>query len=219
MAKKKCGLVSNWGTLFKIGRAIVHEILNLGGKEEDIARVLSVEGLAKRIAQIIVKAGRGVTKAVSSLLPLDRSVPFDPVKFLGKGWSIAEQDPRSLTLTKIDLSKIALVTTLKKGERWVTGAENLCRLKATGSSANRPRCSPSKSFDLVPRVFLPLTLGTDFQLPHSFSLNKRNSGCGVFYLIYLPLAVGEYARHGVALESGVYAKKTAPIAIGAVFLF
>lgn len=56
--------------------------------------------------------------------------PFDPVAFLGGGWTIEEQDERSLTLTEVDLSKVRLEITLQKGETSVKGEEKLLRLKA-----------------------------------------------------------------------------------------
>ncbi len=62
------------------------------------------------------------------------AVPFDPVAFLGQGWSIEkeEQDERSLALTEVDLSKVKLKTYLRKGEVSITGEEKLNRAKASG---------------------------------------------------------------------------------------
>jgi hypothetical protein len=67
-----------------------------------------------------------------NILQIDRSTPFDPVAFLGDGWSIVEQDERSLALTEVDLSKINFETTLKDGERSVVGWEKFKRLKNAG---------------------------------------------------------------------------------------
>lgn len=58
--------------------------------------------------------------------------PFDPVEFIGKGWSIDEQDERSLKLNEVDLAKVKFETCLKEGETIIKGEEKLKRLKNTG---------------------------------------------------------------------------------------
>ncbi|MEK7498614.1 MAG: hypothetical protein AAB611_02005 [Patescibacteria group bacterium] len=81
-----------------------------------------------------------------SIISIDRTKPFDPVAFIGKGWSVwrgpsdgnglegeEDQDERSLNITELDLSKIRSVTTLKGKEKEITGRENLKRLKASGN--------------------------------------------------------------------------------------
>jgi hypothetical protein len=65
-------------------------------------------------------------------LQIDRTKPFDPVEFIGKGWTIDEQDKRSLDLNEIDLNKVSLETILKEGESIVNGEEKLKRLKESG---------------------------------------------------------------------------------------
>jgi hypothetical protein len=63
---------------------------------------------------------------------INRSIPLDPAEFLGKGWSIVEQDERSLALTEVDISKICLETMLKDGETRVSSEDRLRRLKEAG---------------------------------------------------------------------------------------
>ena len=76
-------------------------------------------------------------------LRIDRTTPFDPVHFIGKGWSIwrgqvdgdgltgdEDQDERSLALTEVDLSKIRIETCLHNRETRVGGEEKFLRLKA-----------------------------------------------------------------------------------------
>lgn len=63
------------------------------------------------------------------ILKIDRSRPFEPSKFMGRGWGLAEPaDARSLALTEIDTSSIELVTHLKEGEQTITGTERLRRI-------------------------------------------------------------------------------------------
>lgn len=68
----------------------------------------------------------------SNLLQIDRSKPFDPIAFMGKEWSIAEQDERALAFDKIDLNKVTFETMLRSGEVFVKGEEKLRRLKEVG---------------------------------------------------------------------------------------
>jgi len=79
-----------------------------------------------------LKNGGRIIVGEPRIILIDRSVPFDPVKFLGQGWTIDEQDERSLTLNQVDLAKIQLEHMLKKDERWIKGEEKLKRLKKAG---------------------------------------------------------------------------------------
>lgn len=63
---------------------------------------------------------------------INRSIPFDPVEFIGFGWSIVEQDERSLALGEVDISAIRLETALKDGEEHVQGEDKIRRLTASG---------------------------------------------------------------------------------------
>ena len=80
-----------------------------------------------------------------TLLPIDRSKPFNPAEFIGAGWSIwrgptsgkglegdEERDLQAATLTELDLNQVQLVTCLKQGESVVTGEERVKRLKTDG---------------------------------------------------------------------------------------
>ncbi len=70
-----------------------------------------------------------VSIASGQTITIDRSKPLNPAKFIGKGWTIEEQDERSLSLTTIDLSKVRFETCLKDGEVNIDGEEKLKRLK------------------------------------------------------------------------------------------
>jgi hypothetical protein len=68
-----------------------------------------------------------------AVITIDRSRPFNPAKFIGKGWTIEEEDERSLALTQVNLADILLETTLKDSDGGrVQGEEKLRRLKAAG---------------------------------------------------------------------------------------
>jgi hypothetical protein len=102
---------------------------------------ITVEQIAELLAQ--EKAGRikrrhfqmfleNPGSVFGSIISIDRSRPFNPVEFIGEGWSIVEEDERSLALTKVDISNIRLETMLKDGETQVKGEDKLLRLKASG---------------------------------------------------------------------------------------
>ncbi len=103
--------------------------------------MLPREVLGQRFTAFL-KNGARLIVGEPKIIPIDRSTPFNPEKLLGKGWTIwrgpadgnglegeEEQDQRSLGVTELDLSKIQLVTTPKKGEKVVQGEENLRRLR------------------------------------------------------------------------------------------
>jgi ethanolamine utilization protein EutQ (cupin superfamily) len=79
-----------------------------------------------------LKMGGKVIVDGPRVISIDRTEPFDPAKFIGDGWTIEEQDERSLALTEVDLTEAAFETTLKKGEKTVGGEEKLKRLKEDG---------------------------------------------------------------------------------------
>ena len=59
--------------------------------------------------------------------------PFDPVKFIGKNWSLIpeEHDTRCDALTEVDFGKVQFETCLKEDETLIIkGEEKLTRLKA-----------------------------------------------------------------------------------------
>lgn len=67
----------------------------------------------------------------STIISIDRTVPFDPAEFISKGWSIVEEDERSLALTELDLSKVSFESMLNQdqGETSIKGEVKLKRLK------------------------------------------------------------------------------------------
>jgi len=60
--------------------------------------------------------------------------PFDPVKFIGKDWSLVadEHDARNDTLIEVDFMKVSFETCLKEGEIHIKGEEKLKRMKENG---------------------------------------------------------------------------------------
>ena len=79
-----------------------------------------------------LKNGARVIVGEPRVIPIGRSTPFNPAEFIGKDWTIEEQDERSLALTEVDLTAISFETMLKDGETHITGEEKLKRLKSAG---------------------------------------------------------------------------------------
>ena len=67
-----------------------------------------------------------------TMLQIDRTFAFDPTAFICKGYSIVEQDERSLKFNEVDLTKVSLETMLKGYEKSVVGEEKLKRLIKAG---------------------------------------------------------------------------------------
>jgi hypothetical protein len=73
-----------------------------------------------------------VQRRKSRTIKINRKRFFDPVRFLDhQGLEIEEQDKRSVAITEIDSSAIALESALE-GERVIRGEEHLKRLKQIG---------------------------------------------------------------------------------------
>ncbi|MFA6301059.1 MAG: hypothetical protein WC609_01770 [Candidatus Paceibacterota bacterium] len=81
-----------------------------------------------------LKSGGGIFAkgSGSKIIPIDRTTSFNPAGFLGKGWTIVEEDERSLSLAEVDLNKVHLETVVKKEEGSITGAERFRRLREGG---------------------------------------------------------------------------------------
>ena len=71
-------------------------------------------------------------EVLQNIIKINRAC-FNPVKFIGSGWSIIaeETDTRSVALTQLDISKIQFVTMLSDDDFSVNGEENLKRLKSS----------------------------------------------------------------------------------------
>lgn len=79
-----------------------------------------------------LKNGGRIIVGEPRIISIDRTAPFDPVKLLGEGWRVGEQDERSLGLNQVDLARVRLEHMLRKGEERINGEERLKRLKKAG---------------------------------------------------------------------------------------
>lgn len=91
--------------------------------------------------QFVANEGRLIVGELKKFA-IDRSSPFDPVKFIGSGWSIwkgpkdgkglegeEQQDSRSLKATELDLSQLCFEHCVEKKESFILGETKLVRLK------------------------------------------------------------------------------------------
>ncbi len=114
--------------------------------DKQTAKFLAVVGesmpeLSGDVMQKWIQNPRAVQKALcnafcppgaakkSTIISIDRTTPFDPVKFLGRGWTIDEQDERSLALAQVNLANVRLKHMLKPGETMIKGEAKLERLQ------------------------------------------------------------------------------------------
>jgi hypothetical protein len=172
-------------------------------------------GLQNAVMRNGVEAGRQFTGFLKNrcrlivgepkIIPIDRSTPFNPETFLGKGWTIwrgpadgnglegeEEQDARSLAITELDLSKIQLVTTLREGETVVKGEENLKRLREANYI-----CLDAGIFqtfwnqqELIPQLLKELTNGGITYV--FFKGTTLRSSCGLRYALCLYFDEGRW---------------------------
>jgi hypothetical protein len=89
---------------------------------------LPLDELGRRFTAFLRNGCRLSIKGPNALI-VDRAKPFDPVAFIGRDWSVVEEDDRSLALTDIDFGKVRFESGLKGGESVIVGEEKLRRLK------------------------------------------------------------------------------------------
>jgi hypothetical protein len=99
-------------------------------------------GLQDAIVRNPIESGKNFTAFLGNggrvivgdpkVILINRSTPFNPTKFIGTGWTIEEQDERSIALTEVDLTAIRFESMLKEGETLVNGEDKLTRLKDAG---------------------------------------------------------------------------------------
>ncbi len=112
--------------------------------QRSIIEGLPEEELGRRLTLFFKNGANFVLKGLSALV-VDRTKPFDPAKFVGKGVSIwrgpkgadglkgeEDQDARSLKLTEVDFSGVLFEHCIKQGENSIKGEEKLTRLLAAG---------------------------------------------------------------------------------------
>jgi hypothetical protein len=166
------------------------------GQRKTLIRV--AHDAAERAAQEL-----GLTKGAAdpSLIQIDRTAPFDPVSFIGAGWSIVAQDERALVLTELNLNDVTFKTMLHFGEKCIPGEEKLKRLIASGK------------IRLDARVFQTLWENRSL-IPESWKSNRdiffygtilRNP-YGYLCVPHLCLCDGEWIRHWVMLDLALAGK-------------
>lgn len=178
-----------------------HQIMAALGTNTDWSSIdFDACGLQDAIIRNPQQAGRDFTAFLRNrarlivgepkIIPIDRSRPFNPAEFIGKGWDFwrgpidgnglegdLNEDPRSLALTELDLSKIRLVTMLGP-ETVINGEEKLRRLKAVNHI--RLDLGIARTFwenkDLFPPLFKELTNGGTTYIFFDGQILRRPSG-------------------------------------------
>ncbi|MFZ0932061.1 MAG: hypothetical protein WAN11_25910 [Syntrophobacteraceae bacterium] len=97
-----------------------------------IQRIINNPREAGTAFTAFLKNGARLQISAPGILKIDRTKTFDPAGFIGEGWSIVEEDERSLTLYEVDLGSVQFEHMLKDGESRIKGEEKLRRLKKNG---------------------------------------------------------------------------------------
>ncbi|MCX6722054.1 MAG: hypothetical protein NTY04_02605 [Candidatus Staskawiczbacteria bacterium] len=87
------------------------------------------QSFASRFVKFLASGGRFVLGSLKVVC-----APFDPVKFLGTGWSVVpeDQDKDSAALKEVEFTTAEFVSCLQESEPSIKGEEKLARLKAIG---------------------------------------------------------------------------------------
>lgn len=134
-----------------------------------------------------------------NILRVDHSKSFDPVAFLGQGWSIwkgpkdgsglegeEEQDNGSLALTEIDLTRVRLESMLEEGEPSVPGEEKLERLKAAKHIRLDAKVFLTlwENLNLIPESWKEKTSGTTTFIYFDGTVLRDSDGCRYVLVLY-----------------------------------
>jgi hypothetical protein len=129
---------------------------------------------------------------MSNIITIDRTTPFNPAAFLGKDWSIAEEDERSLKLVELDFTKVRFESTLKKGEASVVGEERLKRLIVSGDIRLDAKVFQTvwENQQLIPDRWKQLTNGSATLISFDGAILQNPRGCRC--VLFLCWSVGEW---------------------------
>lgn len=142
-----------------------------------------------------LKNGGRVIVGEPKVITIDRTSAFDPVTFIGNGWSIVEEDERSLKLGEVDLTKVNFETMLKDRESSVVGEEKLKRLKDAGHIRLDAKVFQTlwENQHLIPEAWKEPTNGNTTYVFFDGTLLRNSSGDR--YVLYLYWSDGEWDWH------------------------
>ena len=149
-----------------------------------------------------LKNGGRVIVGEPKVITIDRTSAFDPVTFIGNGWSIVEEDERSLKLGEVDLTKVNFETMLKDRESSVVGEEKLKRLKDAGHIRLDAKVFQTlwENQHLIPASWKEPTNGNTTYVFFDGTI-LRGSG-GDRYVLCLYWRVGEWYWYYIWLDYG-----------------
>lgn len=132
--------------LYAVGQVLVSGRVNPDriNKKPLQDKISDPDTLARNL-ELFLANGAEVLIGDPKIIQIDRSIAFDPAKFLGAGWTIwkgpkdgkgvqgeEEQDARSLALTELNLSMVRFDDCLQDNESYHTGHVRLERLIERG---------------------------------------------------------------------------------------
>lgn len=148
MSRKKSEFLSSLGVLWEIWKALVNEVLDLGGTDEDLRRIQTDATLRRQIAELIMTSVKSVTCA--DLIP--------------QGWTVVEDvDPSDFQVEDLEF-----ISCLNEGEDCIDG--KTMRVRAVTLKANLGLFDGKRILDQQDKVpveirgkyiFLPGTLLRD----------------------------------------------------------
>lgn len=129
MAQKKSDLLSALGTVFQIMKAIIDEVLDLGGNDEDVRKILKDPILCRKIAEIIM--------AVRSFIATTFKVTVDCSRTLEDMIAVGNYDWVNKNITQehfqvLSQGKLEKEVVLFHYEKSMTSKEAISRMDKEG---------------------------------------------------------------------------------------
>jgi hypothetical protein len=100
MSKQKSEFLGALGKYMEISKAVVNEVLGLGGSDEDVRRILTVRSLRSEIAKLIVGAKKILKDIFSVRTNYDLSIK-DLVKACDLNWANDDITDEHFVVTKV----------------------------------------------------------------------------------------------------------------------
>lgn len=153
-----------------------------------------------------LKNGGKMIVGEPKIISIDRTVPFSPAEFLDQGWTIDEQDERSLALTQVDFGKVRLEHMLKRGESLIKGEKKLKRLKKAGHIRLDAKVFQTlwENQALIPESWKEKTYGNTTFIFFDGTILRRPSGRRYVLSLYWNDGQWDWHRNGLEYHWNIY---------------
>jgi hypothetical protein len=138
------------------------------------------------------------------VLFISRKSPFDLKKFTLGYCTIAEQDERSIKLTKIDLASVRLVSALEKGEHFINVEKSLKRFKEKNQIRLDAKVFQTlwENQSLIPNAWKKEVNGWNIKICFDGTIFESKMSSNVRSIFYLQWRDNQWTyRHSLLMEN------------------